>query len=887
MSDGPTTSVRTTVGLQGGQVVLPPGILAFDAGLRRPRDGLVLDLTFAGFVRSKQAGISYIGPASGGGRIVVAFPPQGIAETTVPSSVQGKWPPVAAVIAGGSVLVFDVPAATAPFPFTAHGVLAACANFRLVLAYGTDGGVVATPGQTATGIEVPWRLVLSPGPTAAFAQTGAIAEAAGRVALWHTRLGAGDAARKPTPEMPAVADARLAVSVRAIAALDPDNATSDTPMRDAGTLTARDRKELATLTAGRALLVGDPYQPSPASARRLLLTPLGATLDLHGAWPERPAGITLEDWRHRAAVGRDSHVKTTRAGFLAPFGHRASLVTVSERVALDLDDGSGPVAPLLKREFIMVRDPVRAFPEDKMANWRTFPLADVELLTLITPDQGAAVPPFVPRTGPKQAGLPDPPPLLFELLAHDRSGREIRFRMPLVFCEDGQFTDLVQLYNDDPPVSGAFLPESGRMPVLGGQLIRLAAPPLGGPDSVSLPVDAMEFALTTPGLAGDRFPFSPTVASLRAELPGVQEFAGRRVASELTYAAPYTQSAQGDGFGASNRGEVVLAVSGVPESLFATGAGKPHSDTTEAAGGLMTPTIAIHGLSRKLGAVTGRQAADPGLLGQVAAGTLDPLALMGDVLLLGSIPLGSLLKQVTLGTDPVDSLAEKALRMRRIETPEAIEVHFDLLREAGDVQEVAVGPLAFRPGPAFELKLDSTVRLPKDGSPPQTRSYAHVRDAAATFSLGPMGGVGLGIAVLSLELVPGAKPDFVLAFSDPPIAFTGAIGFVQKLMSVVPPGAFSDPPDLAVDDSGVRAGYSLGLPPIQLGALALSNIGFAAAFTLPFIGGRPALRVGFASRERPFGILVALLGGGGFFAIEVDTGGGRPQPGPSRGTGRG
>ena len=41
--------------------------------------------------------------------------------------------------------------------------------------------------------------------------------------------------------------------------------------------------------------------------------------------------VGLEQWRHIATLGRDHYVRVVYAGYLMPFGHRASLIKVTER----------------------------------------------------------------------------------------------------------------------------------------------------------------------------------------------------------------------------------------------------------------------------------------------------------------------------------------------------------------------------------------------------------------------------------------------------------------------------------------------------------------------------------------------------------------------------
>ena len=46
-----------------------------------------------------------------------------------------------------------------------------------------------------------------------------------------------------------------------------------------------------------------------------------------------------------------------------------------------------------------------------------------------------------------------------------------------------------------------------------------------------------------------------------------------------------------------------------------------------------------------------------------------------------------------------------------------------------------------------------------------------------------------------------------------------------------------------------------------------------AAVELPFLDGKPLFDFGISTREHPFCLTVAFLGGGGFFHLQLDTGG--------------
>ena len=115
-----------------------------------------------------------------------------------------------------------------------------------------------------------------------------------------------------------------------------------------------------SVTAQRAHSIGDWRGTEFLSAQ-------GAWLDSDANWPaETVPGFTLAEWRHIATMGRDQYVKTVNLGDLLPFGHLAEVVKVTERKINPVPTGSlagKPAAYLRQREFIIVRQPVVAYPD--------------------------------------------------------------------------------------------------------------------------------------------------------------------------------------------------------------------------------------------------------------------------------------------------------------------------------------------------------------------------------------------------------------------------------------------------------------------------------------------------------------------------------------------
>ncbi|HXK19304.1 MAG TPA: hypothetical protein VNG33_15935, partial [Polyangiaceae bacterium] len=149
----------------------------------------------------------------------------------------------------------------------------------------------------------------------------------------------------------------------------------------------------------------------------------------------------------------------------------------------------------------------------------------------------------------------------------------------------------------------------------------------------------------------------------------------------------------------------------------------------------------------------------------------------------------------------------------------------------------------------------------------------NIKCALEHFKLNLFGDVAqfltLRFDLLEFSAQSGKKPDVRLLFHEPNgIEFKGPLKFIEKLKQLIPLDGFSDPPNLEVDASGIKAGFTLGLPNVSVGVLSLENISLSAALRIPFIGDPLTFSFNFSTRENPFNLTVSLLGGGGFFGLE-------------------
>jgi len=113
------------------------------------------------------------------------------------------------------------------------------------------------------------------------------------------------------------------------------------------------------------------------------------------------------------------------------------------------------------------------------------------------------------------------------------------------------------------------------------------------------------------------------------------------------------------------------------------------------------------------------------------------------------------------------------------------------------------------------------------------------------------------------------RPEIDIVFDD--LKFVGVLSFVQVLKDLIPLDGFSDPPFLDVSTEGISAGFTLALPNLAIGVFSLTNLSLGADARVPFLGDTPvSVGFNFCTRERPFTLAVAFLGGGGFLGIRLD-----------------
>ena len=760
------------------------------------------------------------------------------------------------------------------------------------------------PDPTVTALELPYRLIQSPLPTSGWRHESD-AERTNhndRYELWHTRLGAraSDGTVDDTAEMP----------VRAIWSPDyplqgPQPPTFTQP------LDGVDRQMLVKLMSGYTEYTGGnafnslarvPYTPKPATAKRLMLSALGGWLVEDGDWDQRPSGVDLTQWNHRAAMARDYYVRVVYAGFLYPFGHAASLVKVTERKFEDRNNAPGRLAVLRQRFFIVVRQKTRLYQHPNQAfKGRDLPFTRIDCLTQTTPDIAqpeSDVAPELPREAfwpmvPSGEGLTSTDDFKFQMLGFDHFGRPIPFATPAMFISENRNTPdkldaIRQHYNSENVSPGQ---PHRRAPSLNGAMVKVVPDDdATGDGDTNLPLDAVAFiggaaVGTVQSSSAEPNPaqFFPGTDTLSARLPAVQRILGTNNPIAAKISDVFTGKI-GDlappGFDRNlNPGQIFLEITDAQAAL-------PAGTPSDKGGGLVTPSLLPQALSRDRGTVAAKVRdlvnGDPsnGYLTQFAEGAFDPKEFVPDIKLLGVLPVSEIFQRIGDLTN--------APKLVNQELPDKIVATFWLHQETLQAFPQGVPDPIFVPNaPADDggdqtsiLDLTSTIEIPRpavgvSGGQPQvtpTPPTATVVGSLTNFKISMFGCLVISFDSIGFTAKPGQKPDVTIGINkDHGILFKGPLEFVNELKNYIPSNGFTDPPNLSVTAAGISASYSLALPAVTVGVMSLQNVSIGAGFDLPFDGSPPTAKFNFAEKQNPFNLTVSLLGGGGFLAVEVST----------------
>ena len=576
-----------------------------------------------------------------------------------------------------------------------------------LVAPGLSRPTPAPPESTHTALELPYHLILSPNRFGAWFHRDlpSTSKETDWTELWHTRLGVRHA------DGTLVDGDDPLRTLRAVWTLDERGRTSrSNPLGIPGhsrdpwrmSLDAFDRHNIVHLSSNYRLADGNDetrfYEPDPLDVRLLALSALGAWLDTRGAWPFRqPTGLSVEEWRHRATMGRDHYVRVVYAGFLFPLGHRASVIKITERQFHA--DRDGNPAYLRQRMFLVVREPVKTYRASDLRYdgddaGRTgeqydlmMPFEAVRILTVVSPlldapetddiageEQGA----FWPSVGGQ--------PFKFHVSATDTDGNPVDMAMPLIFVGK----ELTDAMHADSIIGGA-VKSDYETALWEGTSVKRATVPLGGQkvafaesadaDDTAFGVQSLTFGAEVPSnpkydaLGPKKVRFFPVVRTAEIDVPSLQRIARTSAPAGVVYPHSYLVN----GFGTDETaGEIFLEADPDPAAPKLGVQFSAHGDRS---GGLVTPDMELSGLSRVTGPVSGDLTA-------ATAGAFDPSDWFGALAgakLFGVLSLADILDGV--GFDQLDKLPQ--LTGQSLNQVEQVVSGLERMHRLVDVEPVA------------------------------------------------------------------------------------------------------------------------------------------------------------------------------------------------------
>lgn len=725
---------------------------------------------------------------------------------------------------------------------------------------------VRKPDELETSLEVPMRLYLSPTKLAGWnhlkkitPDKGIIKETNRLFELWHTRMG--------TKTSTGIDESDLTNEQRIVRALWADDADKDykavvvekVPDSYLG-LTSLSNKDRHRIVHESSNFQIPTFVPPPIKARKLFLTALGAWLTsefmvdrtkLQAAGILQGSGnaLNLLSWKHIATMGRDHYVEVVNAGNIFPFGHEAVLVKITERKP-HLATGT---AANFQREFIIITEPVKDYNyRDSKGQFLNFCFSRVEFVTttsplLDSPKTAFVTPAIAPLIANNQFRIrSNNADVLFKMKAEDLDGNLVDFSVPLVYIStDAQDNGPnIQKITDTYNTSFTFQKKA----TTNGQKFTLAPPATNSCDT-AFASDDITFGAMQYKDASEPQGYLPTLAMATITEPSYQRLTGIKQGVSVSLVDD------------KNEGHV-FAKFNISQPVKFDG----QSDKT---GGLATPNFNLSGLSKAAGAFGGSM--DKFKSAAASADDFFKVMNVPDPKLFGVFELSKLLNFVAGDKSAYDLSKPLLNRMPKIpslvteETPHEIITSYVINPSLNDVN---LGFAAFKKKPGAQFSIVTQVKTKKKNPvAPEFSTDAFIK----AFNISILNDlIAIDFKEIRFVVSAGKKADVHVDMAKPSIVFGGPLQFINAFNSLIPADGFSDPPYLDVSLTGIRSGYTLALPNLQMGVFTLSNITLGAEVNLPFSGAPLTVGFRFCERHQPFTLTVSCLGGGGFFGLELE-----------------
>jgi hypothetical protein len=727
-------------------------------------------------------------------------------------------------------------------------------------------------GELETSLEVPLRIYLSPTKLAGWKHLkktdpdkGIIKETNKLFELWHTRMG--------TKTSNGIDETDFTIEQRIVRALWADDANKDYKVLPSNgddnvlgktSFTSRDRHQIVHESSNFQI---PQFVPQPVKAYKLFLTTLGAWLDselLVDFKKLQAAGIqgslNLLKWRHIETLGREHYVEIVNAGYVMPLGHEAVSVKITERKP----HGGTGTATNFQRIIVVITEPVKEYNyHDGSGVFMNFCCSKVELITTVTPILDTPQK-FVPSSHSSMSDKDQfiirssNKDFLFKIKAEDLDGNLIDFSMPLVFVSTVALgvslntPQLITEYNKGIKITNDTN--------FNGQKFALATKAENGTDT-AYTTYGVSFKAKQYTNANEPQGFLPILDQATIIEPSYQRLTGN--------ADPVSVSLVDD----KNDGNVFAKFNANKKIDF--------SGQTDKTGGLAAPNFNLTGLSKAAGAFGG----DIAKFKSKSASATDffnPGFNLPEPKLFGVFKLSDILDFAIDGSDPYSLDLPLAQRVNpRIpnlvteNTPDAFITSY-VIKPNFNITGLNTAFAGLIPKNLKDsFSITTLVKAyKKNPTAPEFSTDAWLKNfSVGIVKLGSEYLVTINFKQIRFTATAGKKADVSVDMEDECLTFGGPLSFINEITKLIDPKGFSDPPYLDVSPFGIKCGYTLALPNLQMGAFTLSNLSLGAEVNLPFSGGPLTFGFRFCERQQPFTLTISCLGGGGFFGLELDLNG--------------
>ena len=800
---------------------------------------------------------------------------------------------------------------------------------------------ISEPLFTETAIEAPYRLIISPSSREGWTHSDKAITFGDRTELWHTRLGV---IVKDESNNPKIDEGETTEKERIIRAIwSPDYSEKGPDRNDEEpfkmSLTPNDRYQLVRLTSDYNMKVkADTHKgkvkkinPIPVKVNRLMLSSLGAWMDLMGDWNwERfPYSLNISQWRHRGTQGRDHYVRVVYEGFLFPFGHRASLVKITERKFEDISD-TVPAEPDLPSAISTTSSFANHKLVENIESSINYLSSFLNLLKTVGNENGKYVPLSVRTKSSSKATIR---PLTAIM----------RQRMFLIVKEP------VKVYKSQGRLHGGRQWSFKKV-----RLKTLVTPNIDPPQNFGVELNHVNFGQTAfwPAVGGKLFNFHLVAEDVNdhsveinmplifLDYPSVEEGAVFRKQMKQSESG---QSPLGDYLEKDQiKDRVSPFMYGQKISLAPSNSNETSTtfETNRINFGYeyvndfpcFLPTlektdIILSSVKQILGEDSFAKVSysqvylDNGFnsdnKGEVFLKLEYPLEVSfskkvnkpGKADKSGGIVTPNLSittiskRQGPMGGTDADfeknakfkpnlyfSAALDAKILGSINLSEVLDEIDDVFLDSNNscpkfsternatniVTSLSWKTTKFKNTGIFKkndktfLKISNVITKSLNSE----KSSYEVIGSLENFDIDLAKIITIPFQKFEFHSWDGKKSDVDIKIdSEKGILFGGALQFINELKDFIPSGGFSDPPNLEVTQDGIKAGYSIGIPTIAMGIFSIQNVSLSAGLMIPFTGDPVRVRFAFSEREHPFVVTVSLFGGGGFCGLAVGADG--------------